>query len=663
MSRLSDATVDAIKQAVDLVTLASEYGLALQRAGSKYKSLCPFHDDHNPSLYLDPDRQSYKCWSCGAGGDVIAFVQGFERVDFIEALRMLAERAGISLESPADRSAAPAGPSKSDLLAACAWAQQQFTAALTASPSALEYARSRHLSPASQTRFGLGLAPDDRDWLSARARRQGIGQATLEAAGLIARSEGSNLTRDRFRGRLMFPIRDIQGRPVAFGGRILPETEAKWAESGRRVAKYLNSPETLLFQKRRTLYAADLARQAARQAGWVAVMEGYTDVIAAHQAGLENVVGTLGTALGDDHVQLLRRLAERVVLVFDGDEAGQKAADRSLELFLGHELELRILTLPGGLDPADYLNAEGAGPFRALVESALDPLDFVIERAGLRYDVESIEGARQAAEWVLGLMAASPRLQRFGVTIKVGQALNNLSRKLRLPVNDRTLPTRLQQLLRQNSRPRAASGRVVDETIPGAPAGDRDRDRHREGSGPMGPPAPALRVSDLDPTDRQLVGLIFEEPALIQVLVRRVPVGLLREGPLRTILSACYDLYAAGEVPSFEMVCSRLDESLRQMAAGLAIHAVETGPLPENVKPAPCEARLEGVLAALEKRDRRERLRDIEAALREIDPATTPKEYEALWRERLRLLSSANRSTAAVTTSPHRPDPRSTTLS
>lgn len=654
--RFSDATVDAIKQSVDLVNLASEYGLALHRAGSKYKALCPFHDDHNPSMYVDPDRQSYKCWSCGAGGDVIAFVQGFERVDFLEAIRMLAERAGISLESPADRSAAPTGPSKSELLAVCAWAQQQFLAALKADPKALDYARSRHLSEASQARFGIGLAPDDRDWLSGRARRKGFDLATLEAAGLIARSEGSNLTRDRFRGRLMFPICDIQGRPIAFGGRILPAVEAQWAESGRRVAKYMNSPETLLFQKRRTLYAADLARQAARQAGWVAVMEGYTDVIAAHQAGLENVVGTLGTALGDEHIQLLRRLAEKVVLVFDGDEAGQKAADRSLELFLGHELDVRILTLPDDLDPADYLNERGAEPFRALVDAALDPLDFVIERAGLRYDVDSIEGARQAAEWVLGLLAASPRLQRYGVTIKVGQALNNLCRKLRLPVNDRTLPNRLQQLLREHSRPRAASGRIVEETVPaGAVLAAR--------TAPVAPAEPPIRLADLDPTDRQLVGLIFEEPTLISALVRRVPVGLLHEGPLRTILATCYDLYAAGELPSFEKVSSRLDERLRPVAAGLGILTAETGPLPHNVKPAPSDARLEGILAALEKRDRRERLRDIEAALRDVDPATTPQEYEALWRERLRLLSTASRSTAAVTTGPHRPDPRRTSLS
>ncbi len=210
-------------------------------------------------------------------------------------------------------------------------------------------------------RFRLGFASESRDWLQREARRDGIrpGRAGGRRAGR-PQAGFARCLRDRFRGRLIFPIHDLRGRAIGFGGRILPEFEKAWADRGLTVAKYLNSPETLLFQKRRNLYAADLARAAARQAGWVAVVEGYTDVIAAHQAGLENVVGTLGTALGDDHVTALRRLADRVVLVFDGDAAGQGAADRSLEMFLGHEVDVRVLTLPAGSDPCDFLLAEGA---------------------------------------------------------------------------------------------------------------------------------------------------------------------------------------------------------------------------------------------------------------------------------------------------------------
>ncbi|HEU5115678.1 MAG TPA: DNA primase, partial [Isosphaeraceae bacterium] len=356
MPRYSDSTIAAIKQSVDIVTLVGAY-LPLHRSGSKYKALCPFHDDHTPSLELNPEHQSYKCWACGAGGDALSFVQAYERIDFPEALRMLAERAGIALETPAtDReNPAPAGSSKSDLLAVCGWAQGEFVKALADSSEARAYLEGRGLTQPSLEKFALGFSPEDREWLQGRARRARVSLNLLETVGLVARKEGSNLLRDRFRGRVIFPIHDFQGRAIGFGGRILPQVDAKWAQAGYKVGKYVNSPETLLFQKRKQLYAADLARAAARQNGWVAVVEGYTDVIAAHQVGLENVVGTLGTALGDEHIQALRRLADRVVLVFDGDEAGQKAADRSVELFLGHEVDVRVLTLPQGLDPCDFL--------------------------------------------------------------------------------------------------------------------------------------------------------------------------------------------------------------------------------------------------------------------------------------------------------------------
>ncbi|MCA1684838.1 MAG: DNA primase, partial [Planctomycetia bacterium] len=339
MPRTSEATLAAIKHAVDIVALVGE-SLTVTRAGSKFKALCPFHDDHNPSMELNPDRQSYKCWSCGAGGDVFDFVMNHERIEFPEALRMLAERAGITLDAPASAEAAPAGISKTELLAVNAWAESAFAEALGRSEQAREYLASRGIVGESVSRFKLGYAPGERNWLPSRAKREGFPVDLLEKAGLVVRpADAPGQVRDRFRGRVIFPIHDPKGRAIGFGGRVLPEVERLLAASGKRTAKYLNSPETPLFKKRQVLYAGDLARAAAREAGWVAVVEGYTDVIAAHQVGLCNVVGTLGTALGDDHVVALRRLADRVVLIFDGDDAGQNAADRSLELFLAHEVD------------------------------------------------------------------------------------------------------------------------------------------------------------------------------------------------------------------------------------------------------------------------------------------------------------------------------------
>ena len=316
--------------------------LPLRRVGTKYKALCPWHDDHNPSLEVNPERQSFKCWVCGVGGDVFDFVMNIERVEFPEALRMLAERAGVALESPPSTATAPRGPSKSELYEVNAWAEEIFARALSVSATGQDYLDHRGLSRQSIERFRLGYAPIERGWFLAQARRKRFSVELLVEAGLASQSADSpGSVRERFRGRLIFPIHDDRGRAIGFGGRILPDVEQKLASQGKHVAKYLNSPETPLFHKRTLLYAADLARSASREAGWVAVVEGYTDVIAAHQVGLCNVVGTLGTALGEDHLRALRRLADRVVLVYDADAAGQSAADRALEFFLGSDLDLQ----------------------------------------------------------------------------------------------------------------------------------------------------------------------------------------------------------------------------------------------------------------------------------------------------------------------------------
>jgi DNA primase len=613
--RAAESTLAAIKQAIPIVALVSDY-LPLHRVGSKFKALCPFHDDHNPSLELNPERQSFKCWSCGAGGDVFDFIQRYERVEFPEALRMLAERAGVALDTPAERHA-PSGPAKTDLLAACAWAEQHFVEALARSEPARAYLEKRGLTASSIERFRLGYAPDRRDWLQVQARAGGFSPAVLEAAGLVARNPETGLTRDRFRGRLIFPIHDLRGRAIGFGGRILPELEKSWAEQGRNVAKYVNSPETALFQKRRNLYAIDLAREPSRQAGWVAVVEGYTDAIAAHQAGLANVVGTLGTALGEDHVTALRRLADRVVLVFDGDEAGQKAADRSLELFLGHELDLRVLSLPAGLDPCDFLIESGAGPFRELVDRAADPLDFAIDRAAARYDFDSPEGARQAAESVLSILARVPDVGRGGLALKAAKALDTLARRLGLPIADLQRSLRRQRLAatrRPATTPEPAAQPGVSLTV-------------EEGT--------PLRPADLDPIDRELVTLALNEPGLVAELARRVPVETLADARLRPIVQALYDLAAEGQPPSFDRVTLRLDPPLRSLAAGLLL-PVDPQPVAEAVRPAPAPSRLAGLLARLEERRWRSRLRDVEAALR--DPATPAEDLPALRAERFRVL-------------------------
>jgi DNA primase len=615
--RYSESTKAAIKNAIDIVSLLAEYGLPAHRLGSKLKTLCPFHDDHNPSLELNPERQSYKCWSCGAGGDVFTFVQEYERVDFPEAIRMLADRAGITLEQ-ATAGPEPTGPSKSDLFALNAWAESEFVAGLGLSDEAKGYVASRGIDSEMIRQFRLGFAPVDRDWLVTRARRAGFSIEALDAAGLISRSpENPQFTRERFRGRLLFPIHDARGRTVGFGGRIMPELEKRMAEAGKGIAKYLNSPETVLFKKSRNVYGIDLARLAARDAGWIGVVEGYTDVIAAHQVGLANVVGTLGTALTDDHVQALRRLADRVVLIFDGDEAGQKAADRSLQLFLGHEVDVRVLTLPDHVDPCDFLLENGAEPFRRLVDRAVDPLTFAIERAADLFDLDSPEGSRQASERVLAVLAEVPTKPGTGLDVKVAKAIDTLSQRLRVPFA--TLNKRLRELSVRSKRPATIIGEIPE----------------------LSPP---IAVSSLDPIDLELIRILLNEPSVVDRLITRVTVASLRDEPLRAILQACYDLHVEGLVPKTDLVLPRLDDrATRDLAETLTDSMKPAKPVAKSfgwrlrMEPGTPEVAFAAVLRKFEEREIKSRLDDLTAALREVDPASSPDEYQAMKAELNRL--------------------------
>lgn len=647
MPRPSDATKAAIKNAVDIVKLVGDYGLSLHRAGSRYKAACPWHDDRHPSLEVNPDRQTFKCWVCNIGGDVFEFVQRMDRVEFPEALRTLAERAGVALDDPGAAKRAE-GPSRADLGAVLAWAEGLFEKALEKDASARAYVGGRGLTAETARRFRLGYAPDESGWLFEEARRKGYSKDLLEKAGLATSAEDSpGRVHARFRGRLIFPIHDERGRPVGFGGRILPEAERAASSRGFRVAKYVNSPETALFQKRRLLYAADLARAACREAGWVAVMEGYTDVMAAHQVGLQNVVATLGTAFGDEHVPLLRRLADRACLVYDGDEAGQSAAERALEIFLGNELDVRVLSLPSGLDPCDFLLSEGADAFRTLAAEALDPLAFVLDRARARFDLDSIDGARQASEWVLGVLArVPPATPGSAQDVALKKALDKLAFALRLPVG--SLQKRLKAL-----RPAA---RRKGESKGAVPAGGTAAG---PGAAPEASPADLLRA--MDAVDRELAAVVVGQPDLVASLVIRVPPSLIRDDVARMILDAAYEIHGRGESPACETLRDELEdpgaravvEYLNNLQEGLErpeLHPLDVVQFPIGT----WTDRLEGVLALFAERERLSRLQDLKQALDETDKQAEPDAYRALQLEYRRLLTqragTSNKKNA-------RPDP------
>src|ERR1700722_6329130 len=344
-----------IKAASDIVAVVGSY-LAVKPAGAVFKALCPFHSDSRPSLDIDPKRQRYRCWACGEHGDVFSFVEKMEKVGFREAREILASRAGIKL----DEKSSPQDHHRSHLLEIIRWAQNKYQHCLLETPlggAAVKYISERKLSGKTVRDFGLGYAPYTLDcWLGELAQNENIPQETLIEVGLLAPRMENRGVYERFRDRIMFPIRDVRGQGIAFGGRIMPESALS-----ARAPKYYNSAETPLFSKSDVLYGLDLARHAAASAGYLVVVEGYTDVMMAHQCGFTNVVATMGTALNSRHVDQLKRTVNKVVLIYDADAGGYTGVDRALEIFVSQDVELAVATLPEGLDPCDLLVRSGGG--------------------------------------------------------------------------------------------------------------------------------------------------------------------------------------------------------------------------------------------------------------------------------------------------------------
>jgi DNA primase len=376
------------------------------------------------------------------------------------------------------------------------------------------------------------------------------------------------------------------------------------------------------------------------------VVEGYTDVIAAHQVGVQNVVGTLGTALGEDHLRALSRIADKakVVLVFDGDEAGQSAADRALEFFLGSELDLRVLTLPPDLDPCDFLLKEGADAFRTQIEGAVEPQAYLLSRAAVRFNLDSIEGSRRAAQWVLGILSRVPETHRHGLEFKKAKVLDTLSHRLRVPLD--TLNGMLRELRRAAPAQRPATGQPMNGSSGFAASTAAAAATQPNPAAAVS--APAIRQGELDPNDVELIRIILNEPAAVARLIPRIGVATLRDAPLRTVLQACYDLQSEGLTPSPENLLIRLDDrAIRALVVDLTSQTVLgtpiAAPLPESVQPAPWQERLENMLVVLDERERQARLSDLKKAKDETDPHADPEAYRAIELEYRRLLTLTSR--------------------
>ncbi|MFP4560911.1 MAG: DNA primase [Thiohalorhabdus sp.] len=424
MGRIPQSFIDELLDRADIVEVIDER-VPLKKQGANYKARCPFHEERTPSFNVNPDRQIYHCFGCGAGGNALGFLMEYEHLRFPEAVRELAGRYGLEVpeEAGGERERrTESGPDPAFLADLNEKAARYYEYQLRHHEQAGEvqgYLRDRGISGETAARFRLGYAPPGWRNLAGTLGRDGQSREALEALGLVVNRNGS--VYDRFRGRLMFPIRDRRGRVIAFGGRVLGDDEPK----------YLNSPEGLLFQKGRELYGLHEGRQALRREQRALVVEGYMDVIALAQAGVDHAVAPLGTALTGDQLRLLLRTVPEVVFCFDGDEAGREAAWRAVETALpeaGKGRLVRFLFLPEGEDPDSLVRREGAEAFRARMDAAVPLLEFLIQGLKSRVDLDYPEGrdrllelagpfyARLGDEKARGLL-----VQRLDGIVKLGQ--------------------------------------------------------------------------------------------------------------------------------------------------------------------------------------------------------------------------------------------------
>lgn len=497
MARIPEDAIQGVLEAADIAEVVSRH-VSLRPSGRSLKGLCPFHEEKTPSFHVFPQSRRFKCFGCGEGGDVFSFLMRHQKLTFIEVVRDLAREYGVPLPEEAGDLAGEDASRRSAALEALRFAAGFFRTVLnrdTGRP-ARDYLARRGISAATIEEFGLGFSPDEWEGLHRYALGKGFGEEALFDAGLTRRNEAGRVF-DMFRGRVMFPIHDARGRVIGFGARTLGEDQPK----------YLNSPDGPLFKKGRELYGAALARPAALRAGRVLVVEGYTDVILCHQAGMKEVVAGLGTALTPDNARTLRRFGVPVLLLYDGDEAGLRAAERASDVLLAENVEGSVALLPGGEDPADIVVRTGTGPIDEALRSSRDLFDYRLDRARGRHDCSTLEG----------------RTAAVGELLETARAISN---PVRRDVAYRLLAERM-GVSESTLRDLAGSAR-------------------RRGTGGDPPAGPAATPPAWIQAERDFVACALVDPVAWQEVEQAYPAGSFRDDALRAVAEAAVQLARDG---------------------------------------------------------------------------------------------------------------------
>ncbi|MBD3184328.1 DNA primase [Candidatus Poribacteria bacterium] len=399
---ITDNVKEEIKERCDIVDIISEY-VPLSAAGKNFKGLCPFHDEKTPSFMVSRERQMFKCFGCGEAGDIFTFLMKHEKMEYPEAVKFLASKCGVSL--PESKGSKILRKSRDELLELNRSAVSYYQKVLLNSKygkEALTYFRERGIKDNTIDSFKLGYSLPSWDAFLKAAGKAGFSTKVMLKGGFILERKQKDGYYDRFRGRVMFPIFDVRGEPIGFGGRTISSSEDPVTRSD---IKYMNSPETPLYNKSRSLYNLNLAKEAISKEGFVILTEGYMDVITCFQEGIHNVVASLGTSLSEGHVNLIKRYTNEVIIAYDSDTAGAAATARGLNLLVKGDLKVRMLTLPEGKDPDDFIRENGVDTFRDLLSEAVDLVDHKIQKIQEQIGINSIDGKKQATEELVATLA------------------------------------------------------------------------------------------------------------------------------------------------------------------------------------------------------------------------------------------------------------------
>jgi DNA primase len=506
MPLIPEGAIDEIQARADIAELIGRY-VPLKRAGRHFKANCPFHKEKTPSFHVNTDKQIFHCFGCGVGGNIFSFLMQHDRLTFPEAVRQMAEQVGVPIPESAgnDESRRAQDAAAALLEKAC-----QFFERTLQDPAqgrqARAYLQQRGVSEETSRRFRLGLAPDGWRQLTTKAKAAGLAPAELESAGLVIKGRAGPY--DRFRHRLIFPVCDVRGRVIGFGGRSL----------GDETPKYLNSPETPLFTKGRHLFGLAQAKDAVVRGKTAVVVEGYFDCVVLAGEGFAHVVSPLGTALTPEHARLLKRYAETVILAFDPDAAGEQATLRGIDLLVEAGLQVRVAQLPAGVDPDEYVRSRGREQLAAVLDRSPSLFEFLMETAKRRHPGRGVEERGRAAQFVLPTIAKVP---------------------------DAILRTEYTRALADQLR--LAPEAVAEELAKAAPRGTA-----------AATPAPQRKAPAPQGPEQLLVALVLDEPARWQS-AGGLTAADVTDPSLRRILQVIEELAAAGQASSAAAVISRLE--------------------------------------------------------------------------------------------------------